>query len=314
MTRVLLTGASGFIGRHCVPLLLARGYEVHAATSQAPSAARGVCWHQADLLDAAQVAALLAAVQPTHLLHLAWYAVPGEYWTSPQNFRWVQASLALLEAFARQGGRRVVAAGTCAEYDWRYGLCAEDVTPLAPATPYGVCKHALQTMLASFAEQAGLSAAWGRIFFLYGAGEHPARLVASVIGALLRREPARCTHGEQVRDFLYVEDVAAAFVELLGGDVCGPVNVASGIPVRLKEIVQTIGAMVGREELIQLGVVPAPPGEPPVLLADTRRLREEVGWRPTYDLATGLAETIRWWQGQALEPTGQAESGRQVQV
>jgi nucleoside-diphosphate-sugar epimerase len=304
MKKVLLTGATGFVGRQTVPCLLASGYEVHALSSHkhegaSPPAMR---WHEVDLLEEGEeVATLVRSVQPTHLLHLAWYAVPGTYWTSSENLRWVRASLALLQAFAESGGQRVVAAGTCAEYDWRYGYCTEAYTPLAPATLYGSCKHALRLMLEAFARQAGLSAAWGRPFFLFGPHEHPERLIASVINSLLCGEAARCTHGNQVRDFLHVADAAAAFVALLDSEVEGAVNVASGQPVVLKDLIRRIAKKMGRQEQIELGVVPTPPDEPPLLVGDTHRLLGEVGWSPHYDLDAGLDDTIEWWRNRRTE-------------
>lgn len=299
MKKVLITGATGFIGRQAVPLLLAEQYDVHAAAIDAPEhSVEGITWHRVDLLDADQVNTLMAEVRPSHLLHYSWYAVPGKYWTSPENLRWVQGSLALLQAFAANGGQRAVMAGTCAEYDWRYGYCSESVTPLAPATLYGTCKHAVQMTLRAFAEQTGLSTAWGRIFFLYGPGEHPSRLVASVIRSLLQGQPAPCSHGAQVRDFLHVRDVAGAFVQLLGAGVTGAVNVASGQPVSLRDIIYRVADQFGRRDLIRMGAIPTPLDEPPLIVADTRRLREEVGWRPLYDLDEGLAQTIEWWKNQ----------------
>jgi nucleoside-diphosphate-sugar epimerase len=298
MKRVLLTGATGFIGRHCLPTLLASGYEVHTVSARAALAhSPGVHAHQADLLDPAQVAALLASVQPSHLLHLAWYTQPGAYWTSLENIRWVQASLDLLQAFAAHGGQRVVMAGSCAEYDWTYGYCAERITPLRPATIYGKAKHALQLLEDAFAEQAQISAASGRIFFLYGPHEYPERLVAAVIRALLRGQPARCSHGNQIRDFLYVQDAADAFVALLASDVQGPVNIASGDPITLKQIIYSVADMVAQRGLIQLGALPSPANEPPLLVANIDRLTNEVGWRPAYDLERGLEQTVRWWKG-----------------
>ena len=300
MKKVLITGATGFIGRQALPLLLAEQYDVHAAAIDAPEQnTDGITWHRVNLLDTEQVNTLMAEVRPSHLLHYSWYAVPGKYWTSPENVRWVQGSLALLQAFAANGGQRIVMAGTCAEYDWRYGFCSENVTPLAPATLYGTCKHAVQMTLRAFAAQTGLSAAWGRIFFLYGPGEHPNRLVASVIRSLIQGEVARCSHGAQVRDFLHVQDVAGAFVKLLGTDVTGAVNIASGQPVSLRDIIYHIADQCSRLDLIQLGAIATPPDEPPLLVADTRRLREEVGWRPHYDLHNGLAHTIEWWKQQS---------------
>lgn len=299
MRRVLLTGATGFVGRHCPAELLSRGFEVHAVSSREVPAgdASRVAWHRADLLEPGAARGLVGRLRPTHLLHLAWYAEPGRFWTSTENFRWVQASLELFEAFAAAGGRRVVAAGTCAEYEWGGGgPCVEARTPLRPATLYGACKHGLRVMLEAFAAQERLSAAWGRIFFLYGPHEDPRRLVSSVTRALLEGRPARCTHGRQVRDFLHAADVASAFVALLDSEVEGAVNIASGEAVTLKEVIGTLGELTGRGDLIELGAVPAPAGEPPVLVADVGRLREEAGWAPGRDLRAGLAETVAWWR------------------
>jgi nucleoside-diphosphate-sugar epimerase len=301
MKRVLLTGASGFVGRHCLPALVAQGYEVHGVSSRtrAPTMTPPeVRWHRADLLDESQIRALLTKVQPTHLLHCSWYAVPGKYWTASENFRWVRAGLHLLEAFADQGGQRVVGVGSCAEYDWRDGHCSELATPLNPATTYGVCKHAFQLLLTAFSKHAKLSAAWGRLFFLYGPHEPRERLVASAIRSILREEPARCSHGQQIRDFLYVQDAADALVALLDSNVLGPVNIASGVPVAVLEVVREIADQLERPSLVEPGALATPENEPPVLVADVARLRDEVGWSSRYDLRRGLAETIKWWKLQ----------------
>jgi nucleoside-diphosphate-sugar epimerase len=297
MKKVIITGASGFIGRHCLPILLTRGYEVHAADSRGSAEnVPDVCWHQVDLLDSLEMRRLMGEVRPTHLLHFAWFTTPGEYWTARENLDWVRASLDLLQAFEGHGGKRVVMAGTCAEYDWRYGYCSEQITPLAPATLYGTCKHSLQIVLDSFARQTGLSAAWGRIFFLYGLHEHPSRLISSVIISLLKGEPARCSNGNQIRDFLYVEDVADAFAALLESNVTGPVNIASGCPVVLKDVIYKVGDKLSRKDLIQLGALPISSHEPHMLVGDVNRLTSEVGWLPKYNLDIGLAKTIGWWK------------------
>lgn len=308
MKKVLITGATGFIGQHAVPALLARGFAVEAVSRTAPAGAPtpGVRWHAADLLDDAQAAQVVARVRPTHLLHFAWFAVPGQYWTSPENLRWTGASLALIQSFIECRGRRVVVAGSCAEYDWQMGNCSESDTPLRPATLYGSCKHALHMALEALARERGLDVGWGRIFFLYGPFEHPHRLVSSVIRALLTGQPADCSSGTQIRDFLHVQDVADAFAALLDSSVTGAVNIGSGRPVTVKEVVQTIADQMGRSELVRLGARPADPV--PALTADTRRLREELEWQPRYDLQTGLAQTISWWRAQlareSVRPVG----------
>ncbi len=297
MKRVLLTGASGFIGRHVHAPLVVRGYEVHAVSSQhSGEVPSGVRWHRANLLDSAETLRLMADIRPTHLLHFAWNTEPGRFWHSPENFRWLEASIALLRHFREQGGERVVMAGSCAEYDWNFGYCSEAVTPCRPATPYGVCKNALQETLRAYCVDESLSGAWGRIFFLYGPGEHPARLVASVIASLLRGEKARCTHGNQIRDFLHVEDVATAFVTLLDSAVEGAVNIASGSPITLRDVVLTAADCLGACERVQFGAIPAPENEPPLLVGDVRRLSKEVLWKRKYDLAAGIAQAVDYWR------------------
>jgi nucleoside-diphosphate-sugar epimerase len=187
-------------------------------------------------------------------------------------------------------------AGTCAEYDWQYEKCSEFATPLGPSTLYGKCKKSLYEMLEAFSKETGLSSAWGRIFFLYGPHEYPDRLVPLVINSLLNGKPCMLSNGKQVRDFLYVEDVASAFVALLKSDVRGPVNIGSGNPAPIREIVCPIGKKLGRQELINFSEKELPVSEPMRLEAEVKRLNEEVGWRPAYDIDKGIERTISWWK------------------
>lgn len=299
MSTVLVTGGSGFIGSHCLAPLVMAGFDVHAVRSSgAPLALDGVTWQQADLLDDAEIMRLVETVQPTHLLHLAWFATPGLFPSAIENFHWTKASLSLYRRFAENGGHRVVTAGTSYEYDWRYGYCSEAMTPRAPITVYGTCKKALNELADAYAETAGLSSAWARVFFLYGPREYPERLVPSVICSLLSGMPARCSHGEQIRDYLHVQDVADAFVAILASDIVGAVNVSSGSPVALKSIVMTIGSKLGRPELVELGAIPARDNDVPFVVADVGRLTGEVGWRPSIGLNEGLDQTIAWWRDE----------------
>jgi len=299
MKRVLVTGANGFIGRHAIPLLIDKKFEVHCVDIKLPKEMNSaVRWHQVDLMDSWSLMNLMLDIKPTHLLHFAWFATPGEYWTSIENIRWVEGSLHLLRAFQKSGGQRIVMAGTCAEYDWRYGYCSEYITPLVPLTLYGTCKNALQHILKDFSQVTGLSSAWGRIFFLYGPYENPNRLVSSVILNLLKNKTAPCSHGNQIRDFLYVEDVASAFVSLLESDVCGTVNIASGLPVALKDVINLIADQLNKESLVELGTIPVPESDPPMLIGDTRRLSNEIAWSPRYNLEIGIKQTIQWWKAQ----------------
>lgn len=302
MPRVLVTGATGLIGSQAPPLLLDRGWEVHALTSGAAPEGGDVAWHQVDLGDAAAAEERVRAIGATHLLHFAWSVTPGQVWTSAGNARWVEIGLRLVRAFAAGGGERAVLAGSCGEYAWSDADCAEHSTPIAPRTFYGVCKDALRRVVEGAAPDLGLSTAWGRIFFVYGPGEHPDRLVAAVARALLRGEPAETTHGTQVRDYLHSRDVASAFVHLLEGELRGPVNVGSGTGVALRDMVLALGELTGRPELVRLGARAAAPYEPPRIVADVGRLRDQAGWRPGFDLRDGLADTLEWWAARASAP------------
>jgi nucleoside-diphosphate-sugar epimerase len=303
--RVLVTGAGGFIGRWSVAPLLAKGYEVHAVLSggaaNIPLELHGATVHVADLLDESRADALLERVRPTHLLHFAWIATPGVYWQSPDNSRWLAASEHLLRRFRALGGIRAVMAGSCVEYDWsKGGVCEERSSPLADATrlsPYAAAKIALQKRLAKFAEQEKLSAAWGRIFFQYGPYEHPDRLVPSVIRHLLMNQEALCTHGRQIRSFLHVADVGAAFAGVLDSEMQGPVNIGSDDRIALADLIERIALEIGRPDLIRLGARIPPTEEPPLLVPDIHRLRDEVPWQPRFTLGAGLSDTIAWWRG-----------------
>jgi nucleoside-diphosphate-sugar epimerase len=304
VNRVLVTGASGFIGSHCLEPLLARGYDVHAVASrEIPFELEGVTWHRTDLLDDRARAALVSSVEPSHLLHLAWFVAPGKVIDAVINLDWTRASLGLYKEFVACGGRRMVTAGSSYEYDWRFGYCSEDVTPLAPDTVYGTCKKALGELVSAYAEACSLASAWARIFFLYGPREHPDRLVSSVVRSLLADAPAKCSHGEQIRDYLYVEDVGDALGAILASEVEGPVNVGSGRPIELRELVAAIGDKLEKPELIRLGAIPARANDAPLVVADVTRLADVVGWAPAYDLDAGLERTIRWWS-DALVPAG----------
>jgi len=300
---VLLTGASGFIGRHCIEPLLARGFEVHAISSKGVGGGiPGVHWHQGNLLEPGAARSILAAVKPSHLLHLAWFVVPGKLITSPENYNWVRASMELVQEFAAAGGKRLTTCGSGYEYDWRYGFCNEQLTAQIPNTVYGACKQALNLMTENFAATANLSSAWGRVFFLYGPHEHPQRLVSSIILSLLRGEPAKSSHGRQIRDYMHVQDVADGLVTLLDSEVRGTVNVSSGRATQIRDIVLTLGSLLGRPDLIQLGALPARANDAPMVVGDNARIAAELGWAPKYELDTGLKHTIDWWRAQ---PQGQ---------
>jgi len=299
--RILVTGATGFIGSHCVEALKGMDYEIHAVAygDVTPEiSSNKVFYHNVNLFKKETVKALMSDVRPTRFLHLSWQVAPDSSASSVENYYWVQASLDLLLRFVENGGKRVVMAGSSLEYDWNHGYCTEDITPRNPSNFYGICKNALQEIVKGYSSISGISTAWARIFFLFGPNEHPRRLVPSVIRSLLRGEPALCSHGKQIRDYLYVKDVADALVRMVAGNIEGAVNVGSGEPVSLKDLISYIAEKLGRSDLVRLGAIPPKPNDTNLVVANTDRLKKEMGWSPRYSLSRGLDETIEWFRNR----------------
>jgi uncharacterized protein YbjT (DUF2867 family) len=273
-----VTGASGFIGRHTLAPLAARGYEVHAVSSRHRDRALGndTTWHLADLLDGEAVARLFGRVRPTHLLHCAWSLVPGQYAKSPANLAWVRASLDVINGLPNLAGstppspepasRRLVAGGAARRRRSPRLRCM--------ALPGGAAHDG-----AGVCARSRPDARLCRIFFIRTARtSEPTCRVRHHLAAAGNEAP--CSHGNQIRDFLHVEDVASALVAALDAGVHGPLNIASGEPVRLKEIIYRAADLIGRRDLVQLGAIPVPPDDPPLIVADTRRLaRRPAGLR-----------------------------------
>ena len=293
--RVLVTGATGFVGRSCLALLQTRGFEVHAVTRSKTPESGSIRWHQADVREAAAMRALLFRVRLTHLLHVAWCTQPGAFWASPENLLWLHSSVDLFRAFEESGGTRIVATGSCAEYDWTSGICHEQSTPCRPTTRYGRTKLASASYLDAM-RHAGLSTAWARLFFMYGPGSSEQRFPGAVISALNSNEPANCSDGTQQRDFLHIDDVARGVVSLLDSEVTGPINICSGTATPIRWMAQRVADLMGKSDLLRLGALATSVQDPALIVGDNSRLREELGWSPLIALDEGLKQTIDHWR------------------
>jgi nucleoside-diphosphate-sugar epimerase len=303
--RVLVTGASGFIGYHTLRPLLEAGFAVVATYNKAvPEPIAGVEWVKADLLDEAAIPALVRSAAATHLLHCAWYVEPGKMIGDVLNIKWVQSSLRLLQEFRDGGGTRCVMVGSCYEYDWRYGYCNESLTPAVANTFYGNAKNSLREAFEGYCRATGLSGAWGRAFFLYGPRENPQRLVSSLAKSLLAGKEAPSSHGEQIRDYLHVQDVADALAVLVAADATGTFNIGSGKAATLRTIISLVGRFAERTDLLRIGALPARANDTPLVVADIGKITAATGWKPRIDLEAGLESTVQWWREQGMKVTG----------
>jgi len=289
---VLVTGASGFLGASCLDLLTRRDVEVHAASRRAMAGEAHVHWHSADLLDAARRRELMEVVQPTHLLHLAWYAEPGRFWDSELNNDWLSATLDLARLFGNVGGRRAVGVGSGAEYAPEGGVVREEAIGGLPLSLYGRAKLAAGIGFQVAAECSGYSSAWCRVFVPYGPGEPREKLMSYAIRTFLEGGVPQCGDLSRVRDFLFVDDVASALVHLVFSDGGGAFNVCSGCPVTLREILLRICCAVGAEWRVDTDARRVRIDDPLVLVGDNSRLMATGGWSPRTKLNEGIARCV----------------------
>lgn len=289
----MVIGGTGYLGAPALPKLIEAGWDVHLLGRTDPGI-RGAVFHPGDVL-AGEFAAI-RDVRPTHLLHFAWETSPGSYWRSPKNLDWVSASLAMTRAFADAGGKRVVVAGTCAEYLWHDQILSERSTPLLPGTPYGQAKASLFRLLETFAPEMGLSLGWGRVFFPIGPREKRGRMFPELLAALIERRRFDLGDGLTTWDFMHVEDVARAFYTLLGSDVEGAVNIGSGTARTLRSVIEDMADRFDGRDLLNFGARPRDPAEPLRLVPDVTRLYDEVRFRPRYSWDETIDDTTSWWR------------------
>lgn len=286
---LLLTGATGLIGKELAEPLLAAGFDVHAITIDRDNPSNGIAWHPGSLFDDAFVRDVVAALRPTHLLHMAW-ATTGDYLTADINYDFLAAGIRLARHFADQGGRRAVFAGTCFEYRFGDAPLREDGPLEAGRNAYTHCKNALRETAARLFAAHGVSFGYGRIFYVYGRREAPTRLVGRLVDRLPRGLPVEITAGPLRRDYLYAKDIAGAFAALLASDAEGPVNICTGHAVSIRDLVLAFARRIGREDLVVFRDDCA--GQPPVIVGDNARLSTEVGFVPRYGLDQAVDEIL----------------------
>lgn len=253
---------------------------------------------RSDLGDPAQLAEALGAADPEICIHLAWRGWAGQA-EPEENLTSVAGSLNLLKLLPQLGCRRLVTAGTCFEYALGSEPLEEE-GPLDPLNIYALSKAAFHDIAWSFGELYDLEVVVARLFYSYGPAEDARRVVPAITRSLLNGDPARITPGEQVRDYLHVEDVASALRAVAFSSMRGAVNIASGEPVTIADLARTIGEVVGRPELIEVGAMPYREGDPMHIVADASRLRREIGWSPGFDLRSGIADTVDWWRRRTV--------------
>jgi len=297
--KILITGATGFIGKHVIDEFLKKQneYEIHVITSNIinPNFNKNIIIHQLDLLDHTAVNNFFQQHKFYGLLHLAWY-VGKKCQTANINMLWLQASLNLLHNFAETGGTTFLGAGSVSEYDYSFGYLSEDLTPLDSNTLYGQTKASLYKVANIFCKQNNINFKWVRIFNTYGAYEKPARLIPAVINAMLKNEVVKVSHCQQIQDYLHVQDVACAIKQIFESDLFGAVNICSNIPIQLRDIVEKIAKFTNFKGEIAWGAIEAS-FDNNLVVGSNQKLKS-LGWKQHINLDEGLKQTINWWKNK----------------
>lgn len=292
--KVLVTGGTGFIGRNVVDELIKRGYEVHSLVYPPFAPEKdGLVQYKMNLLDKEVLEEFFKNHSFENLIHLAWYVGPKCH-VHDLNLDWTIATLNLLKFFKESGGKKFLGAGTISEYEYKYGYLVEDQTPTDPQTLYGNSKNAIFNIAKVYCKQNNIDFKWPRIFNLYGPAEKPQRLMPSVINSCLKGEDVKVSDCLKFQDYLHVEDTARGIVDIFESDIHGAVNICSGKPVQLRTIVEKIAELTDFKGNILWGAIPAAFGDD--LVAGSNEKLKSIGWKPKYDLETGLIQTINWWR------------------
>lgn len=268
---VLLTGATGFVGRQVLNYLLRIGWLVRLVVRDGKQSEfegrRGIV----DVLATPDLFAEKkdwwqeACQGVTTVIHVAWYAEPGLYLQSEKNFDCFLGTIELAKGAVLAGVKRFIGIGTCFEYDVSIGILSIE-TPLRPLTVYAAAKASTFMILSQWLPSQNTEFAWCRLFYLYGAHEDERRLVPFIRKKLSSGETAELTSGKQIRDFLDVKIAGKWIVEIALGKHQGPVNICSGIPVTVRQLAEQVADEFGRRDLLKFGARPDNLIDPPCIV------------------------------------------------
>jgi nucleoside-diphosphate-sugar epimerase len=286
MKKALITGSSGQVGMRLTKSLSRAGYDVVGIGTR--EVIKGddlsIDYLRFDLLTE-DVDSLIEKVRPELLVHLAWETQSNTFWESSKNFLWLDSSKKLVESFKKWGGERIVVAGTGAEYDWESRAPFDELCPEFPKSVYGQTKLSLL----EFLKLQSTPFLWTRTFFQFGGNEKPGRLIPSLIDTLKEGRQFSIEKPNDVRDFIYVEDVVRMMTSLILAEKEGVFNVASGVGITIRELGITIATILERPDLIHFKEQTE---KPSIVQANMTKFEKAIGAFMFTKLEDAITKTI----------------------
>ena len=285
--KILVTGATGLIGKELIKPLQELGFDIYAITIDENNPDNGVNWIKGSLFNSDFIKNTMEKVKPAYLLNMAW-ATTGDYLKSDINYKFLNAGIELLKNFKDNGGKRVVFAGTCFEYKFKDEPLKESDELDADKTDYTFCKNKLHEIAEYFCKMHNISFGYGRIFYVYGRNEDKTRLTGMVIDKLKNNQEVIIKSGNLIKDYMYSKDIAAAFASFINSEVEGNVNICTGNKISIKDFVMTIVSYLGKENLVIFKDEPS--NQHPIIVGDNSRLINEVKYNCKYNIKNLLLD------------------------
>ena len=289
MKKVLVTGATGLIGKELIKPLAETGFEIYAITNQLDNRFDGVNWYYGDLFETSFIEETMKKIKPQYLINLAWITT-GDYYFSDKNYQFLNAGVNLIRAFKENGGKRAIYAGSYFEYKFKDTPIKETDEINSMEDSYAFCKNKLREIVEFYCKINNISFGYGRIFNVYGRNEASSRLMGMLINNLSNNKEVVIKTPYLYKDYIYAKDIANAVVKFLNSTTEGVVNICSGKPVQIGEFAKIVAKKLNKEHLLIFANEKT--SQPTFIVGDNTRLKNEIKYDLLYSIEKGVEDIL----------------------